>query len=188
MNTQMLNPLSLLDAVYEYVKNKSNLEENCIFQGGNNFSHLPKEHNNFAILTLLSLQQIGTNQETYHNDTIIIESLIKIGVQVDIYGNTLLEAWQNMLSTHSLFHDHVACNFFIPLGYTPLYADEIKVINTVDSSNQYVPRLTTTFYFSYKNINVIPFDFFDSVKVNVVNVDVKFPPIGDTHGKSKKNK
>ena len=81
-----------------------------------------------------------------------------------------------MQPLQSLFRGIVACDFFIPLGFTPLYADDVKPVFITDSSNQYVPRVTTTLYFTYKNIIEQPYDTFTSANVDVVNVDVKFKP------------
>lgn len=166
----------ILEAVYDYVKTYSGLDENFIFQGGNNMSALPKNHNNFAVLNLLNITQVGTNEKEYTDNSVKITCTLRAGVQVDVYGDTMEQAQKAVQSLHSLFRDSTACEFFIPLGFTPLYAEDIKPVFVTDSSNQYVPRLTMTLYFGFKNIIEQPYDTFTSATVDVVNVDEKFKP------------
>lgn len=166
----------ILESVYDYVKEFSGLDEDFIFQGGNNSSVLPKAHNRFAVLNLLNIMQVGTNEEEYTDHGVRITSTLQASVQVDMYGDSLEEAQSAMQPLQSLFRGIVACDFFIPLGFTPLYADDVKPVFITDSSNQYVPRVTTTLYFTYKNIIEQPYDTFTSANVDVVNVDVKFKP------------
>lgn len=166
----------ILEAVYDYVKEFSGLDEDFIFQGGNNSSALPKAHNRFAVINLLNIIQVGTNEEEYTEQGVRITSTLQASVQVDVYGDSLEEAQSAMQPLQSLFRGIVACDFFIPLGVSPLYADDVKPVFITDSSNQYVPRVTTTLYFTYKNIIEQPYDTFTSANVDVVNVDVKFKP------------
>lgn len=168
--------INLLEAVYSYVNKYGNISEDFIFQGGNNMSALPKGHNRFAVLNLLNIMQVGTNAEEYTDQGVRIISTLRASVQVDMYGDSLEEAQSAMQPLHSLFRGIVACDFFIPLGFTPLYADDVKPVFITDSSNLYVPRVTTTLYFTYKNIIEQPYDTFTSANVDVVNVDVKFKP------------
>lgn len=165
----------ILEAVFDYVKEFSGLEEDSIFQGGNNMSALPKKKS-FAVINLLNIMQVGTNEEEYTEQGVRITSTLQASVQVDVYGNSLEEAQNTMQPLQSLFRGTVACDFFIPLGFTPLYADDVKPVFITDSSNQYVPRVTTTLYFAYKNIIEKTYDTFTSANLDVVNVDVKFKP------------
>lgn len=168
--------LSLLESVYQYVKFAGRLQEDCIFQGGNNSARLPKKHNNFAVINLINLRQIGTNEQIYTDNSVIITSTMQAGVQVDMYGNSLELARQNIEPVHNLFHDVIACDFFAPYGFTPLYADDLQVMLISDESKQYVPRILTTLYFNYKNTVELPYQTFSAVTPNIMNVDVKFPP------------
>ncbi len=176
MKTGIINRLSLLDTVYLYIKEFSSLEADHIFQGGVNSAALPQKDNNFAVINIISDTLVGTNEHEYTDSSVIVTSSFKTAGQIDVYGNSLKEAQSNMLPLHSLFRDDIACDFFIPKGYAPLYADEIKVMHVVDASNQYVPRLTATFWFTYKNSIKKPCDTFSSANVDVANVDVKFKP------------
>ncbi len=168
--------LSLLESVYQYVKFAGRLQEDCIFQGGNNSAHLPKKHNNFAVINLINLRKIGTNEQVYTDNSVIVTSTMQAGVQVDMYGNSLELARQNIEPVHNLFHDVIACDFFAPHGFTPLYADDLQVMLISDESKQYVPRILTTLYFNYKNTVELPYQTFSAVTPNIMNVDVKFPP------------
>lgn len=176
MKTGVINRLSLLEAVYLYIKEFSSLEADHIFQGGVNSAALPQKDNNFAVINGISDVPVGTNTHKYTDAAVIVTSSFKAAVQVDVYGNSLKEAQSNMLPLHSLFRDDIACDFFIPRRYAPLYADEIKVMHVVDASNQYVPRLTATFWFTYKNSIEKPCATFSNAAVDVANVDVKFKP------------
>lgn len=176
MQTGVINRLSLLEAVYLYIKEFSSLEADHIFQGGVNSAALPQKDNNFAVINCISDVSVGTNTHEYTDTAVIVTSSYKAAVQVDVYGNSLKEAQSNMLPLHSLFRDDIACDFFIPKGYAPLYADEIRIMHVVDASKQYVPRLTATFWFTYKNSIEKPCATFSNADVDVANVDVKFKP------------
>lgn len=168
--------LSLLECVYLYIKELSGIEPDHIFQGGNNSAALPQKDNNFAVINIISNTLVGTNEHKYTDSSVIVTSSFKTAVQIDVYGNSFEEAQNNMLPLHSLFRDGVACDFFIPKGYAPLYADDVKPVHVVDASNQYVPRLTATFWFTHKNSIEKPCDTFSNANVDVANVDVKFKP------------
>ncbi len=168
--------LSLLECVYLYVKEFCGIEADHIFQGGVNSAALPQKDNNFTVINIISDVSVGTNTHEYTDTAVMVTSSFKTAVQIDVYGNSLKEAQSNMLPLHSLFRDGIACDFFIPKGYSPLYADEIRVMHVVDSSNQYVPRLTATFWFTHKNSIEKPCDTFSNANVDVANVDVKFKP------------
>ena len=168
--------LSLLECVYLYVMEFCGIEADHIFQGGVNSATLPQKDNNFAVINIINDVSVGTNTHEYTDTAVMVTSSFKAAVQLDVYGNSLKEAQSNMLPLHSLFRDDIACDFFIPKGYSPLYADEIKVMHVVDASNQYVPRLTATFYFTYKDSIEKPCATFSNAAVDVANVDVKFKP------------
>ncbi len=163
---------TLLAAVYEYVKKYSTLPENCIFQGGNNFSHLPPKQNNFTVISLLNISQEGTSAYAYADDSVTVSNTLKAAVQVDIYGNTLPEAYANMEKVHGYFRGQLACDFFIPRGFEPLYADDVKEIMIPDVSRKYVPRLTTSLYFAYKSVLREPYKTFNNAEIHIKNVDV----------------
>ena len=166
----------MLECDYLDVKEFCGIEADHIFQGGVNSATLPQKDNNFAVINIINDVSVGTNTHEYTDTAVMVTSSFKAAVQLDVYGNSLKEAQSNMLPLHSLFRDDIACDFFIPKGYSPLYADEIKVMHVVDASNQYVPRLTATFYFTYKDSIEKPCATFSNAAVDVANVDVKFKP------------
>lgn len=168
MNNNTKNTLP--EAVYLYIKKYSAIPENCIFQGGTNFAHLPQKQNTFAVINPLFQSLEGTSRYVYENDTLIVMNTVKSAVQVDIYGNTLQEAAANMEKVHGYFRGALACDFFIPLGYEPLYADDVKEIMLPDVSVKYVPRLTTTLYFASKSMLQEPYEGFDTLSYKIVNV------------------
>lgn len=163
-----------LSAMCAYIAEFSSLDTENIFQGYQNKSVLPQKSNNYAICTLLNSTRIGTNTKETNNTEQTIQTLtqVRVPVQVDIYGNSQIEALQNMQACYNLFRDTIAVNFLSPYNLVPLGAGDIKDMTNTDKSNQYVFRYSCDFELSYWTRVTTAQDYFNSANPVIRNVDV----------------
>ena len=84
---------------------------------------------------------------------------------------------QQMAQTFELIaRSEAGVNFFKPLSVDCLFAENLRNLSFVLDSKKYVSRWSLELHLGFWKQIQVSFDFFTSVNVNVVNVDVSFPP------------
>lgn len=148
-----------------------------VIDGNENRVSMPV--NPFVMITPLLTRRLSWNTRRYTDGgtdaggTTAITKDTQLDVQFDFYG-PLAEAWAEMMAT--LLFDEVACDALTVSQ--PLYVDDPRLMPWTDGEAQYESRWCFTAAFQYKPVTTIPQQFAGVVDANLINVDVKYPPIG----------
>lgn len=166
----------IISAIYDYIEAFSDIDPNNIFLAPANRLNLPRQTNHFALLSVLSSTPTSTNKKsiTYQDDTDIqtTATLKKFVVQIDIYGNSVLQCMESMNKVHMLWRDAVGYDFLAARHVNPLYVSDIRHSHEVDASDQFVERLSADFTLCAWEYSNAPVQTFSHVKVKAcINVD-----------------
>ena len=176
------------DLILTYVKNNDVglLSQPQIIRGWQNVvSALPKDSQEYAVLTLLATIRHGTNVHRYTHadgDTGLVETVSRMAehiVQVDFcsaFPQQTEEAARiraEILETVS--RDHVATDFFASYGFSACYAEDVRPLPFQNESEQWVARYVVTMHLSGWTDTPVDLDSFEDVTLYLENVDVHHP-------------
>jgi hypothetical protein len=102
-----------------------------------------------------------------------MEEGVQLELLIDCYGDTLAADWAAMVET--TFRSEYAVTALAP-DCAPLYADEARQVPLVTGEEQYLERWMVRAMLQYNPVTTTPQQFADSVDVNIINVDVEYPP------------
>lgn len=152
------------------------LPSNAVLWGNQPRAALPNT-DELVIITSVSQQRNGTTISGFkaEDGTVHHKELVTEDFQVDFYSNGR-EGHDRAACIEMLARSGVASEYFKPFKMSCLYADDIRdMAETIDAA-QYVQRSTLTLHICYWIEVVNEQAWFDSVNVDLKNVDVKFPP------------
>jgi hypothetical protein len=135
--------------------------------------------NPFVVLTPIATSRLSWNTRRYTDGgtdlggTTAITKDTQVDIQIDCYGPAASQ-WSEMLAT--LLFDEVACDALTVSQ--PLYVEGPRLMPWVDGEAQYQPRYMLTASLQYKPTTTISQQFAGVVDVDLIDVDVKFPPLG----------
>lgn len=146
-----------------------------VVQGLGNGVPPPKDP--FIALTALYWKRLSTNIKTYDDPTPttgaqFFESHVMYVIQVDCYGPKSSD-WATIICT--LLRDEYAVDVMAP-NVTPLHADDAKQLPVVDGEKNFEQRWMIEVSLQYNPVVQIPAQFFDTAQVDLINVDVAYPP------------
>lgn len=163
-------------AVYDFIveRVKPAIAPGFVIRGWENRYYLPPGTNEFAVMTILYEERRGTNvtkfTPTDTGGTYTEARLSLVDIQIDFCSDTdAARQRANMLVT--IARSEIGTSFFKKYGFGCLYADEVRGIETVDGSSQYVKRYMTTLRLDYTTAVSAEVGSFDSVNVKLKNVD-----------------
>ncbi len=138
---------------------------------------VPMPLGGFVMMNNVSQTRLSTNVPQYVAGTSNpgvknILTATKYGMQLDFYGPDS-GAWA--MQTQTLFRDEYATEMF-PANIQPLYADDPMQMPLIDGEDQYEQRWKVTAFLQYNPITNVGQDFAASLDVEVVSVDVAYPP------------
>lgn len=174
------------ESIYKAVKDFelllfSDLEDAQIFAGNQNNLSLPPTRE-YIINTIINHRNIGTpvqsmewNEETQASSLILAQP-VELMMQIDAYSNSPEKARLRAETVTVVGRSVPGVDFFARYGLSTLFADDAKNLTGVGDENQFVQRWMTTLHLIYTHRVQLDVDSFSAVKVDVQNVDVKFPP------------
>jgi len=148
-----------------------------VIQGLPNRASLPPASPGFVAMTAVLQQRLRTNVDTYDDPTPTtgtrsMEQGRKLSIQLDCYGADSGN-WAAMLST--VLRSEYGCEALAEVG-APLYADDARMAPLIDSERQYEQRWIVGAQLQYNPVTVTPQQFADTLAVDLVNVDERYPP------------
>lgn len=132
---------------------------------------------NFVMMTQGALPRLRTNIDTF--DPLIgsqkIEQAVMTTIQLDVHGPL---GGDNSVIITTLFRDSFATQFFknLGLGLAPLYTDDPRQMPFINGEQQMEDRWVFNAYLQANAIVTLSQDFFTSIDVNLIDVDVEYPP------------
>lgn len=179
------------DFILAYVKNDDvgALEQPQIVRGWQNVvSGLPKDSQEYAVLTLLATTRHGTNVHRYSftkEDPGLVETVSRMAehmVQVDFcsaYPQQTEEAARIRAEImEMLTRDGVATRFYKQYGFSACHAEDIRPLPFQNEAEQWVARYSVTLHLSGWTEAAIDLEAFDVLDLYLENVDVHHPVKG----------
>lgn len=176
------------DFILLFVKNANvdALTQPQIIRGWQNVvAGLPKDSQEYAVLTLLSTVRHGTNYHKYafaEGDTGLVNTVSRMAehmVQVDFCSafpkQTEEAARIRAEILETLTRDLVAVDFFASYGFSACYADDVRPLPFQNESEQWVARYAVTMHLSGWTETPVELESFEDVNLYLENVDVHHP-------------
>ena len=150
-----------------------------VIPGNANDQSLPADGGDFCIYTPLFMGRRGTNVEEWQAepiDAVNYCEYVETVWQIDCFSQSMVNAQQMAQTFELIARSEAGVNFFKPLSVDCLFAENLRNLSFVLDSKKYVSRWSLELHIGFWKQIQVSFDFFTSVNVNVVNVDVSFPP------------
>lgn len=154
-------------------------DEGCVVPGYLNDQPLPEEAD-FCIYTPISAIRHGTTIEEWSKvkgeDTVDTSEYLEVVCQIDCYSSSPVRAMKRATTYESMIRSESGVNFLKDYGIASLYADTPSNLTGILDSGKYQARWTLQGHFGLWKKLTVPFQYFDALSVEVVNVDTRFPP------------
>ena len=139
---------------------------------------LPSDGDDFCVFTPITTERNGTTIESFDpgDEAVKLSVYFTIAIQVDCYSTDLISAQQRAQSYEAFARSSYGVQLFKSFGLDLQYADSLQNLTAVMDAGQYVSRWSLTLHFGLKKVLQVQEPSFDSVSVDIANVDVKFPP------------
>ena len=139
---------------------------------------LPSDGNDFCVFTSSTTERNGTTIESFDpgGEAVKLNVYFTIAVQVDCYSTNRVTAQQRAQAYEAFARSSYGVQLFKSFGLDLQYADSLQNLTAVMDAGQYVSRWSLTLHFGLKKVLQVQEPSFDSVSVDIANVDVKFPP------------
>lgn len=150
-----------------------------VIPGNANDQSLPADGGDFCIYTPLLMSRRGTNAEDWNTapaEAVNYDEYVETVWQIDCFSRSMVSAQQLATTFELIARSEAGVNFFKPLSVDCLFAENLRNLSFVLDSKKYVSRWSLELHLGFWKQIQVSFDFFTSVNVNVVNVDVSFPP------------
>lgn len=172
-------------AVFKFIEQfaRPALNSSAIYRAQQNRAVLPAMSEDYAVFAEIGQYRRGTTIETFGVDETSLDGkntyreLIEIDFQIDFYSGDDETARRRAQCIETAARSTAGTDFFKPYGIGCLYASDVKDLTGITDSDQYVPRYMTTLRLDYWTGIEVSQDWFDSVVVDLKNVDVVFPPL-----------
>lgn len=151
-----------------------------VIPGNANDQSLPADGGDFCIYTPIYFGRRGTNVEEWQAepiDAVNYCEYVETVWQIDCFSQSMVNAQQMAQTFELIARSEAGVNFFKPLHIDCLFAENLRNLSLIVDSKKYVARWCFELHLGFWKQVQVPFDYFTSVDVNVVNVDVKFPPV-----------
>lgn len=150
-----------------------------VIPGNVNDQSLPADGGDFCIYTPLFMSRRGTNSENWNTapaEAVNYAEYVETVWQIDCFSRSMVSAQQLATTFELIARSEAGVNFFKPLSVDCLFAENLRNLSFVLDSKKYVSRWSLELHLGFWKQIQVSFDFFTSVNMNVVNVDVSFPP------------
>lgn len=139
---------------------------------------LPSDGDDFCVFTPITTERNGTTIESFDpgDEAVKLSVYFTIAIQVDCYSTDLISAPQRAQAYEAFARSSYGVQLFKSFGLDLQYADSLQNLTAVMDAGQYVSRWSLTLHFGLKKVLQVQEPSFNSVSVDIANVDVKFPP------------
>lgn len=177
----ILNTEDIYKAVSDFVALCANdVPRAAIYAGYQNRESLPANHNEYVVCAITNCIEHGTPVVSYSvNEGRLVPrvtQLEELVIQIDCYSKKTEKARLRAQTVKTVARTPFGVDFFKQYGISSLYAEELKNTTVVVDAKQYVQRWMTVLHLSYNHVVELDVDSFNAANVEVVNVDVRFPP------------
>jgi hypothetical protein len=151
-----------------------------VIPGNANDQSLPADGGDFCIYTPLFMGRRGTNVEEWQKapvDAVNYSEYVETVWQIDCFSQSMVYAQQMAQTFELIARSEAGVNFFKPLYIDCLFAENVRNLSLIVDAKKYVARWSLELHLGFRKQVQVQFDYFTSATVNVVNVDVKFPPV-----------
>lgn len=151
-----------------------------VIPGNANDQSLPADGGDFCIYTPIYFGRRGTNVEEWQaapTEAVNYCEYVETIWQIDCFSQSMVNAQQMAQTFELIARSESGVNFFKPLFIDCLFAENVRNLSLIVDSKKYVARWCFELHLGFWKQVQVPFDYFTSVDVNIVNVDVKFPPV-----------
>lgn len=156
----------------------ANDDSRHIINGFANDLGLPQDGDDFTVFTPVGMNRRGSTIEKHDplTDTSELHEYVDLAVQVDCYSSSRFDARDRAQAYELVGRSSYGVDHFKRYGLDLQYVEGLRNLTAPMDAGRYVPRWTLTFHIGFKRTLRLTQDGFEFVKVNVANVDVKFPP------------
>ena len=151
-----------------------------VIPGYVNDQTLPPDDGDFCVFTPISAVRRGTNIEEWRKsadgDKVDYLEYFESVWQVDCYSTSPVRAMRCATSFETVVRSPVGVEFFKPKGIDCQFADSPSNLSGLLDSGKYVSRWMLTMHLGFWKRVSVDFPYFDTLTVNVKNVDASFPP------------
>ncbi len=141
---------------------------------------LPPDGGDFCVVNPITATRRGTNVEEWKrrtdDDTLDYLEYLETTWQIDCYSASPVRAMRMATTLETTIRSPVGVAFFRPKSIDCLFADAPINLSGLLDSGKYVSRWQLTAHFGYWKKVTVKSEYFDSLRINVVNVDSAFPP------------
>lgn len=148
-----------------------------IVQGIGNRVAIPLAAPGFIEMTIVRRRRLNTNIETWDQTIddpteVTVEAHWEVVMQIDCYAPNSFD-WCNMIET--LWRSPYGVKNLAPTC-APLYTNDSHMAPLDDSEDQYEQRWIIEAVLQYNPVTATPMEFANSLELDVVNVDERYPP------------
>lgn len=173
--TVSITETQALTVLRSFILSVVDLDGDHVIRGLTNRVAMPS--GDFIEITPILSAPLATTVQDYDRTagTSLFERDTQFSVQIDCYGSAALDR-ATLLSI--LFRSDYACRAFSASGFDmqPLYAGEPRQMPFVTGESQYMERWVFDAVIQMNPVVSAPQDFATSLNVDLLNVDVNYPP------------
>jgi hypothetical protein len=127
-----------------------------------------------VIFTPLFQKRLRTNLhvDDPDYDATTMEQGTEVRVQFDFYGNSAADA---CVAASTAWRDQYGVDILSPEA-VPLYTDVARMVPLVTGEEQFLERFVLTAVLQWNPVATVPQQFAEAASVELVNVDVEYPP------------
>lgn len=148
-----------------------------VIPGFVNDQTLPPDGGDFVVYAPIRMERQGTTIEKWRTKDIIEwDEYVQATVQIDCYSTSPVRAFKRVSTLEMIARSEAAVNHFSALGIDCLYGENVRDLSGVLDSGKYVSRWSFELSLGFWKKAQTPMEYFTHADVDVVNVDVRFPP------------
>lgn len=167
--------MTLLDTVNDYILQYTDVVQGSLFRGYQNRASLPQT-DDYTMYWEDRTVRVGTNVNEYTDTQLKINALHEYTVNIDFCSNNQETAKSHATKIAVLGRSFISCDYFKAQGFNFDFADDMQYLPFTDENNQYVHRYRIVLHLTEWDNVTLTQQTAKEVKVDVVNVDVAYPP------------
>ena len=148
-----------------------------VIYGSADDQSLPPD-NEFIVYTPISQSRRGRTFQEWHktDDVIGWREYVEVILQIDCYSSSPVHAMSRAQTFETMARSEAGVDFLKARHIDCLYADSVRNLTNLLDSGKPVPRWSLELHVGYWKQLQTDQDYFTSADVDVINVDVRFPP------------
>lgn len=150
-----------------------------VIPGFVNDQSFPSDGKEYCVYTPLFMTRRGTGVEDWSEgqlEQMNYLEYVETVWQIDCFSKSMVFAQQMAQTFELIARTPTGVDFFKPLYIDCLYAEGLRNLSFVLDSKKYVSRWSLELHLGFWKQIQVQLPFFSTATVDLVNVDVKFPP------------